>query len=173
MLFANRKSLELTKAFDEESYQPVKKIMGYIKEFIINSKEDTKTLAEKIAPFLQKGDVIALYGELGTGKTFFTQKLCEYLGVSKNVNSPSYVLMNEYNGKYSISHLDLYRIDSEEEVLELGLHEIFENRITIIEWAEKAEGLLPQNTIHIWFEFDNSHRKACIQSYRDISYLIS
>lgn len=147
--------------------------MEYSKEFKIYSKEDTKTLAERIASHLQQGDVIALYGELGTGKTFFTQKLCKYLGVSENVSSPSYVLMNEYSGKYNISHLDLYRIDSEEEILELGLHEIFENKITIIEWAEKAVSLLPQNTIHIWFEFVNSHRKMRIQSYRDIFYLIS
>ena len=143
--------------------------MEYSQEFKIFSKEDTKIFAKRIASYLQLGDVIALYGELGTGKTFFTQQLCSFLEVTENVSSPSYVLMNEYSGRFPICHLDLYRLDSYEEVLELGLHDIFEQNLTIIEWAEKAKLLLPEKVIHIWFEFANHSRFVRIQSYKKLS----
>ena len=142
--------------------------MEYSKELKIYSKEDTRTLAERIAPHLQLGDVVALYGELGTGKTFFTQQLCSFLEVTENVSSPSYVLMNEYTGRFPICHLDLYRLDSYEEVLELGLHDIFEQNLMIIEWAEKAELLLPEKVIHIHFEFADPHRIVKIESYKNL-----
>jgi tRNA threonylcarbamoyladenosine biosynthesis protein TsaE len=131
-------------------------------EINLNSKEDTRELARKIAKKLVKGNVLALYGQLGTGKTFFTQKLCKFLGVSEVVSSPSYVLMNEYRGKIPIFHLDLYRLTSWEEVLELGLEELFESGITIIEWPEVAEKLLPPNTLKIKFNLQNNIRTAVI-----------
>ena len=132
-------------------------------ERILRSEDDTIELAKELAPKLKKGDVLALYGELGTGKTFFTQQLCKFLGVKENVSSPSYVLMNEYLGNYIIHHLDLYRLDAVEEILELGLHDLYEDAITIIEWPEIAEGMLPEHTIHIYFEFIDQKRKATIK----------
>jgi len=133
------------------------------KQVILKSEKDTEKLAEEIAADLNEGDVIALYGQLGAGKTFFTQQLCRKLGVTENVSSPSYVLMNEYEGKFRIAHLDLYRIDSEEELLELGLFDLFDDRITIIEWAEIAENILPERTKKIRFEYDGTNRKATIE----------
>jgi tRNA threonylcarbamoyladenosine biosynthesis protein TsaE len=124
------------------------------------SEQDTTELAQVIAQSLRKGDVVALYGELGVGKTFFTRELCSFLEVRETVSSPSYVLMNEYDGKFPIFHLDLYRLNAAEEVLELGIHELFEKGILIIEWPEIAEEFLPQNTIKIKFKFENSHRIA-------------
>jgi len=132
-------------------------------ERILKSENDTIQFAKELALKLKKGDVLALYGKLGAGKTFFTQQLCKLMGVSENVSSPSYVLMNEYVGNYVIRHLDLYRLDSAEEVLELGLHDLYEDTITIIEWPEIAEGMLPENTIHIYFEFIDSNRKVTIR----------
>ena len=132
-------------------------------ERILKSENDTIQFAKELALKLKKGDVLALYGKLGAGKTFFTQQLCKFMGVSENVSSPSYVLMNEYVGNYVIRHLDLYRLDSAEEVLELGLHDLYEDTITIIEWPEIAEGMLPENTIHIYFEFIDSNRKVTIR----------
>ncbi|RKX81801.1 MAG: tRNA (adenosine(37)-N6)-threonylcarbamoyltransferase complex ATPase subunit type 1 TsaE [Spirochaetes bacterium] len=131
-------------------------------ERILRSEDDTIEFAKELAPKLKKGDVLALYGELGTGKTFFTQQLCKFLGVRENVSSPSYVLMNEYIGNYNIYHLDLYRLDAAEEVLELGLYDLFKDAITIIEWPEIADGMLPENTIHIYFEFIDQNRKVRI-----------
>ena len=132
-------------------------------ERILRSENDTIEFAKELAPKLKKGDVLALYGELGAGKTFFTQQLCKFLGVRENVSSPSYVLMNEYFGSYTIRHLDLYRLDAAEEVLELGLYDLFKDAITIIEWPEIADGMLPENTIHIYFEFIGSNRKVTIK----------
>ena len=132
-------------------------------ERILRSEDDTIEFAKELAPKLKKGDVLALYGELGAGKTFFTQQLCKFLEVKENVSSPSYVLMNEYQGNLIIRHLDLYRLDSAEEILELGLHDLYEDSITIIEWPEIATEMLPQNTIHIYFEFIDSNRKVTIK----------
>jgi len=134
-----------------------------LEERILKSEDDTITFAKELAPKLKEGDVLALYGELGTGKTFFTQQLCKFLGVRENVSSPSYVLMNEYMGTCIIRHLDLYRLDAAEEVLELGLYDLYNDAITIIEWPEIADGMLPENTIHIYFEFINQNRKVTIK----------
>lgn len=125
-------------------------------------KQATVDLAEKLAAEIVKGDVLALYGELGSGKTFFTQHLCHFLGVKENVSSPSYVLMNEYHGKFSIAHLDFYRLGGIEEVLELGLHDIFESGVTIIEWPEVGEEILPEHTRRLRFSFDGTERSVQI-----------
>ncbi|MCD6177504.1 MAG: tRNA (adenosine(37)-N6)-threonylcarbamoyltransferase complex ATPase subunit type 1 TsaE [Candidatus Cloacimonetes bacterium] len=132
-------------------------------EKILRSEDDTIAFAQELAPKLKKGDVLALYGELGTGKTFFTQQLCKSLGVTENVSSPSYVLMNEYMGSFTIHHLDLYRLDAAEEVLELGLYDLYDEAITIIEWPEIADGMLPENAIHIYFEFIDTYRKVTVK----------
>lgn len=133
-----------------------------LKERFLNSKKDTDDFAREVASNLKVGDVLALYGELGSGKTYFTQQLCKFLDVKENVSSPSYVLMNEYSGKYPIRHLDLYRLDTQDDVMELGLYELFDDAVTIIEWAELAREFLPENTIHIHFEFVGKARKVVI-----------
>lgn len=107
---------------------------------------------------------MALSGELGTGKTFFTQQLCRFLGIEENVSSPSYVLINLYKGSIPVTHADFYRLTAWEEVLELGLDEMMENRITVIEWPEIAFDLLPENTLHIRFRFSGEAREATINS---------
>ena len=134
------------------------------KIIIIKTEKETRQLAEIIAPQLALGSVIALTGELGAGKTYFTQQLCKYLGVTENVSSPSYVLMNEYQGDFPITHIDLYRLSSPEEVLELGFYDMIEQRITIIEWPEVAEQFLPPQTIHITITFESDHRRVAIQA---------
>lgn len=124
----------------------------------LDSEQNTIDLAKEIAQTTKVGDVLALYGELGSGKTFFTKHFCKFLGVDENVSSPSYVLMNEYMGKFSIAHLDLYRLGGVEEVLELGLQDIFESGVTIIEWPEIGEEILPDNTKRFRFKFDGYKR---------------
>jgi tRNA threonylcarbamoyladenosine biosynthesis protein TsaE len=128
------------------------------RKIILESEQATDNLAKEVSQNLILGDVIALYGPLGAGKTFFTQRLCQYLDVRETVSSPSYVLMNEYQGKFPIAHLDLYRLGTAEELLELGLFELFEEHLTIIEWAEIAEDVLPENTKKIRFELSGSNR---------------
>lgn len=136
------------------------------KTLILSSEQDTINLAKEFSTFVKAGDILALYGELGAGKTFFTQQLCRFLGVTENVSSPSYVLMNEYMGKFPIAHLDLYRLGATEEVLELGLEEMFEDCLTIIEWPELAEPLLPEKTIRIRFKLMGEEREVDISGAR-------
>jgi tRNA threonylcarbamoyladenosine biosynthesis protein TsaE len=137
-------------------------------EIILTSKEKSKEFSRAVSEKLRIGDVLALYGELGAGKTFFTQNLCSFLNVKDYVNSPSYVLMNEYFGDFCIYHFDLYRLNEFEEVLELGLEEIIHQGITIIEWPEIAEEFLPEKTIKIYLSYYKDCRKAIIYAKKDI-----
>jgi len=131
-------------------------------EYDLRTERDTIALAKLVASYLKAGDVIALYGELGAGKTFFTQQLCRFLGISEIVSSPSYVLINQYDGDIPVTHVDFYRLAAYEEVLELGLEEMLEDKITVIEWPEVAAEILPEDTLKIHFYFDGIKRKAII-----------
>ncbi|HOE91212.1 MAG TPA: tRNA (adenosine(37)-N6)-threonylcarbamoyltransferase complex ATPase subunit type 1 TsaE [Candidatus Cloacimonadota bacterium] len=123
------------------------------KEYLIKSKSDTAKIAKEYAKLFQKGDVIALYGDLGVGKTFFVQSVCQALGIKEIVNSPSYVLLNQYSGDFLIKHFDLYRLQYPEEVYELGIFEDLEKTIIFIEWPQIAESILPANTWFFHFEY--------------------
>jgi tRNA threonylcarbamoyladenosine biosynthesis protein TsaE len=105
-----------------------------------NSPEETLQIGKSLGSSLEAGDIILLFGDLGAGKTRFTQGVCYGLGLDKDyyIRSPTFTLINEYSGKFPIYHIDLYRIDNREEIYSLGLEEILFNRgVTIIEWAEK------------------------------------
>ena len=107
---------------------------------ISHSPEETLQLGESLGSSLGAGDIILLFGDLGAGKSRFTQGICYGLGLDKNsyIRSPTFTLINEYPGRLPIHHVDLYRIDNQEEIYSLGLEEILYNRgVTIIEWAEK------------------------------------
>ena len=120
--------------------------------FKTESPEETQALGEKIGKTLKGGDVIALVGDLGTGKTCLTQGIARGAGIASNeiVSSPSYILINEYNGKLPIYHIDLYRLENKEEIAELGLSEYVEgDGICIIEWAERMADALPDTCIKI------------------------
>jgi len=134
----------------------------------LDSQKKTCQLAESIASQVNIGDVLALSGELGAGKTFFTQCFCKHLGVTEYVSSPSYILLNEYLGKFPIAHFDLYRLDSLDEVLETGLPDFIELRVTVIEWYEVARNLLPENTIYLDFEITETKRLVRINTKRDL-----
>ena len=115
------------------------------KIFRTKTPAETQTIGEKIGKQLRQGDLVALIGDLGTGKTCLTQGIARGVGVYPNqiINSPSYTLINEYAGKIPIYHVDLYRLQNHDELLDLGLDEYMEgNGICIIEWADKLESLL-------------------------------
>ena len=99
------------------------------KIFKTESPEETQTLGEKLGKSLKPGDVIALIGDLGTGKTCLTQGIARGVGIAPNevVSSPSYILINEYNGKIPIYHIDLYRLETTAEIAELGLSEYIDS----------------------------------------------
>lgn len=120
-----------------------------------NSPDETWALAAELSEELGAGTVIALHGDLGAGKTCFIQGLAVALGIDEPITSPTYTLIGEYEGRLPLHHIDLYRLSGPVEALGLGLEEYFDvNGITAIEWAERAEGLLPADLIHIRIEAD-------------------
>lgn len=129
------------------------------KRIDLNSEQDTIDLAHYIAPLLGPGSVVTLAGELGSGKTFFVKALGAFLGVPDEIDSPSFVIFKEYHcGRYSFYHLDLYRLKHEDELLDLGLLDMIENGITIIEWPEVAENFLPYQNLRLYFGFEAKQR---------------
>ena len=122
------------------------------------SKSDFVKLARELALKIKCGDILLMYGNLGAGKTYFTNKLCNFLGVKTIVNSPSYVLLNEYEGKWNIYHYDLYRLNAADEVIELGIVERLNDGITIVEWPELIDEYMPKKRIEIYFEHNNTKR---------------
>ena len=128
--------------------------------FKTESPEETQALGEKIGKTFRQGDVIALIGDLGTGKTCLTQGIARGVGIASDeiVNSPSYILINEYNGKIPIYHIDLYRLEDSAEIAELGLSEYVEgNGICIIEWAERMADALPDSCIKIYITLTDAN----------------
>ncbi len=123
-----------------------------VQERITRRPEETRALGEKIGRKLREGDVVALIGELGAGKTCLTQGLGWGLGVDPKLylTSPSFTLIKEYRGRLRVYHIDLYRLNSIEEVYELGFEEYFYGRgVTIVEWADRIETLLPPEHVRI------------------------
>ena len=105
------------------------------KEYFSSSVQDTDEIARRFAQGIVGGETILMYGELGAGKTTFTKALFKTLGVTDTVTSPTFTLMKTYYGRFTVHHLDMYRIETEEDVEELGLcEEIEENDVTVIEW---------------------------------------
>ena len=135
-------------------------------KYTSNSEAETYKIGYELAQDLKKGDVIAFFGDLGVGKTAFTKGVCGYFGIDY-VHSPTFTIVNEYQGDITIYHFDAYRIDSQS-WLDGGFDEyLFNDGICIIEWAENLTEVLPENTIKITITRDLSKE----DDYRDIEVL--
>jgi tRNA threonylcarbamoyladenosine biosynthesis protein TsaE len=131
--------------------------------FITNDFEETQQLGLDFAKKLKGGEVIALYGDLGSGKTTFMQGLAKGLGIKKNIISPTFIIMRTYHmgtgdegqGIRSLYHLDLYRIENETQAEDLGLLELMgdSENVVAIEWPDKIENVLPEKRINIYFTY--------------------
>ena len=131
------------------------------REFITRSPEETRKLGLILGKVLFAGDVLALSGELGAGKTCFIQGVARGLGVEERyLVSPSFVIMRQYRGRLPFYHIDLYRLSSEEQIDGLGLEEFLEGEgVSAVEWAERAPRLFPPGTIWIKIEFLEGDRR--------------
>jgi tRNA threonylcarbamoyladenosine biosynthesis protein TsaE len=131
------------------------------------SANETFVLASGIGNKLQGGDILALSGELGSGKTCFTSGLARGLGVSENyqITSPTFTLINEYPAKVRLYHFDVYRLNDCSEMEDLGYEEYFAGKgVVVIEWAEKIIKIIPKSAIFINFEYiDDNKRKITIK----------
>lgn len=119
-------------------------------KFKVNSLEETKKIAEEFAGTLNVGDVVLLNGDLGAGKTTFTQFVFAFLGVNQVVSSPTFAILKTYEGKFTFHHFDTYRI-STEEAIESGFDEVLnsKNSVIFIEWSENIKPLLPNKCKYV------------------------
>ena len=144
-------------------------------EFATSSQEETEELASKLGKYLKPGNLLLLFGDLGSGKTTFIKGLCKALEVPEDtlVVSPTFSLINIYEGRYPVFHVDLYRL-SEEEVLELGLWENLEDGIIVVEWADRLT-FIPNKVdpLYLFFEHLNlNKRKIKVQGSQEWLYIL-
>ena len=125
-------------------------------EFESNSYEETQKFAEEFSKTLKAGDVLCMYGDLGVGKTVFTQGFAKGLGIEEPINSPTFTIVQEYHeGRLPLYHFDVYRIADVSEMDEIGYEEyFFSDGVCLIEWGTLIEELLPDSTITITIEKD-------------------
>lgn len=123
---------------------------------ISNSVDETIAIGYRLAKVLKKGDVVTLSGDLGAGKTHLVSGILEFYNKKEEISSPTFTIINEYdlNEGLKLFHFDVYRLESSDEFLEIGGDELFEKGISIIEWGEKINDVLPSNTLKIVLEKD-------------------
>lgn len=139
-----------------------------IQTFKLNDVAATCNLAERLAPVLGEGDIIALEGDLGAGKTEFCRALIHALGYAEDVPSPTFTLVQVYDSQpLAVWHVDLYRLDVPEEIVELGLEEAFEDALTLIEWPERMGDGLPQECLHLHLEITGESRTLTLTGGQD------
>lgn len=137
-------------------------------KIISNSALDTEKIGKDLAKTLKGNEIIALYGDLGVGKTAFTRGIADYFGVKDEASSPTFSIVNEYAAdKFNLYHFDMYRIKTAEDLESTGFFEYLGNNILVIEWSENIEDYLPKDIIKVTIkkinsESDNNENKRII-----------
>ena len=127
-------------------------------KFVSHNETETKQIAKKLASKLKNKDIIVLSGDLGAGKTKFTEGVLSFWGLQNEISSPTFNIVNEHHkDNINIYHLDLYRLENEEEFYAIGGTEYFSTGICIIEWGELIEDILPQNYLKVSFLKDENN----------------
>ena len=141
-----------------------------MQEIVLNSEKETIEFGKRIAENLKIGDVIVLTGDLGSGKTKLTEGILTYFGLQNEISSPTFTIVNEYQTKnFPIYHFDVYRLADSDEFLSIGGDEYFEKGVSIIEWGELIEDVLPEKYTKITFSRDvenENKRIVLIQSIK-------
>lgn len=134
--------------------------------YLSTSDLETVEFGRKIAAFLREGDVLALIGELGSGKTWLTKGIALGLGISPHmvVTSPSFALVNEYEGRCLLYHMDVYRLQSVSEFIDAGLEEyLYSGGVAVMEWADRWPEILPKEALSVNFSIiDDQQRKITL-----------
>ena len=138
-------------------------------KFISHNSNETMEFASKLASKLHIGDVVVLSGELGSGKTKFTEGFLKYFGLDKEISSPTFNIVNEYKkNNINIYHFDVYRLEDSSEFYAIGGDEYFENGICLIEWGELIQDALPNEYIKIDFSRDDLNENERVLSIKSI-----
>lgn len=121
-----------------------------MQEYVTSSSEETEALGEKLASGLNGGEVLALFGGMGMGKTVFTRGLARGLGIREGVSSPTFALVHEYRGRLRVCHYDMYRVTSWDDLASTGFFDdLISGAVLIVEWSENIENALPENAVRI------------------------
>lgn len=142
-------------------------------EFQVNSIKETTNIGFQLGKLLNSGDIICLTGDLGTGKTHITKGIAEGLGITDTITSPTFNIVNEYDsGRLKLNHFDVYRVSDPDEIYAIGFDDyIFSDAVSIIEWANYIEEILPKEYLHINISKDltkgENYRKISINPYGD------
>jgi tRNA threonylcarbamoyladenosine biosynthesis protein TsaE len=139
-------------------------------ELRTNSEGETRRLGEIIGRNLDQGDIVALIGDLGSGKTCMTKGMAKSLGVSDQyeITSPTFTIINEYPGIVTFWHVDAYRLESSRDIIDAGFEDFFSSGgVVVIEWAEKILDILPRNALFISFEYVDETTRVVRISGRD------
>ena len=131
-------------------------------KIISQSCEQTEQIGEKLAKTLVGTEIIALFGELGAGKTAFTRGICKGLNVKNNVCSPTFAILNEYHGNFKVFHFDMYRVKTIDDLYSTGYFDYLDNGILIIEWSENIENILPENVIKLTIKYGKTENERII-----------
>lgn len=122
-------------------------------EFVSHNLEETEKFAMSLSESLKGDEVIALFGDLGAGKTTFVRGLCKGLGIDSGVHSPTFAIVNEYSGKFTVYHFDMYRITSEDDLYSTGFYDYLRRGVVIIEWSENIEDSIPADALRIELKY--------------------
>ena len=127
--------------------------------------DETISIGEQLAEKLQAGDVVAIYGELGSGKTQLVKGICRYFGIDEqSVSSPTFTIIHEYDGSLPVYHLDLYRIQRIEEVIDIGFSEyVYGDGICLIEWPDIVSSILPEHTLCLRISHLQGNRRLLVR----------
>ncbi|MBQ8135172.1 MAG: tRNA (adenosine(37)-N6)-threonylcarbamoyltransferase complex ATPase subunit type 1 TsaE [Clostridia bacterium] len=140
-----------------------------MQKFITKSPEETESLAEQIAKTLEGTEMIAMFGDLGAGKTAFTRGLARGLGVDDGVSSPTFALVHEYSGKYTVYHFDMYRVTSWDDLYTTGFFDYMDNGVMVIEWSENIVDFLPEKRINITIKhLSENEREITVEGAKEI-----
>lgn len=132
-------------------------------DIVSHSLAQTQRLGARLGELLHGGELLLLNGDLGTGKTAFTQGIAEGLLIRETVNSPTFTLLKEYEGRLSLYHFDLYRLDDPAEMFDLGFEDYFSGKgVCVVEWANKAEGAWPDEQLTINFKVVTDTKRGLV-----------
>ncbi len=134
-----------------------------MEDFISHSVEETEEFAEEFSKSLNGTEIIAMYGDLGAGKTSFTRGLAKGLDVEDNVTSPTFAIVNEYTGSVPLYHFDMYRIESWNDLYSIGFFDYIGNGVIVIEWSENIEGALDDDVIKVFIEKTDNENERIIR----------
>lgn len=141
-------------------------------EFIVDNVDKTIDIGIQLGKLVNGGDIICLIGDLGTGKTHITKGIAKGLGIEEHITSPTFGIVNEYEGRHKLYHFDVYRVNDPDEIEAIGFDEyIFSDAVSIIEWANYIEDLIPPEHIRVVIkklpQMGENFRKIIIEYYGD------